>query len=52
MVILPVRNEADLEDLPDEVRQQMKFAFTKTIHDVLDAALEGLAISNELQTDK
>ncbi len=52
MVILPVRNEADLEDLPDEVRQQMKFAFAETIHDVLDAALEGLAISNELQTDK
>ena len=43
MVILPVRNEADLEDLPDEVRQQMKFAFAETVHDVLDAALEAVS---------
>jgi ATP-dependent Lon protease len=39
-VILPHRNEADLEDLPDEVRKVMKFTFVETVDDVLDAALE------------
>jgi ATP-dependent Lon protease len=39
-VLLPERNEADLEDLPDEVRESMKFIFTKTIDDVLVNALD------------
>lgn len=39
-VILPARNEADLEDLPEEVRQQISFVFADTVEDVLDAALE------------
>ena len=39
-VILPARNEADLEDLPEEVRQEMKFVFAETVDDVLNAALE------------
>jgi ATP-dependent Lon protease len=40
MVILPHRNEADLEDLPDEVRQALQFVFVETVDDVLEAALE------------
>jgi ATP-dependent Lon protease len=39
-VILPVRNEADLEDLPDEVRQGMRFVFAESVDDVLKASLE------------
>ena len=39
-VILPVRNEADLEDLPDEVRQGMNFVFAESVEDVLKASLE------------
>jgi ATP-dependent Lon protease len=39
-VILPKRNESDLEDLPDEVRKAMKFIFVETVDDVLKAALE------------
>lgn len=39
-VILPERNEADLEDLPEEVRQDIKFVFVETVDDVLEAALE------------
>ena len=39
-VILPKRNEADLEDIPEEVRQDLQFVYTETIEDVLDAALE------------
>jgi ATP-dependent Lon protease len=40
-VILPQKNELDLmEDLPKELRDQMKFVFVTDIQEVLDAALE------------
>ncbi|RPH70064.1 endopeptidase La, partial [bacterium] len=39
-VILPRRNEADLEDLPEEVRKSIDFVFVQTVDDVLKAALE------------
>jgi len=39
-VILPVRNEADLEDLPEEVRKSIEFVFAETVDDVLNAALD------------
>ena len=39
-VILPKRNEADLEDLPDEVRQAIQFVFVDTVDEVLEFALE------------
>ena len=39
-VILPSRNEADLEDLPEEVRSILKFVFVETMEDVLQATLE------------
>ncbi len=38
-IILPKRNEADLEDLPDEVREAIHFIFAETVDDVLHAAL-------------
>jgi ATP-dependent Lon protease len=39
-IILPKRNEADLEDLPDEVREGINFVFVETVDEVLDVALE------------
>jgi len=39
-VILPKRNEIDLEDIPEEVRQRMSFVFVDTVDEVLKAALE------------
>lgn len=39
-IILPKRNEADLEDLPDEVRESLQFIFVQSVDEVLDAALE------------
>ena len=39
-VILPRRNEADLEDLPDEVKQELNFVFVDTIDNVLETAVE------------
>ena len=38
-VILPRRNEADLEDVPEDVRKQMKFVLVDTVDEVLAAAL-------------
>lgn len=38
-VVLPKRNEADLDELPDEVREEMEFILVERIDEVLDAAL-------------
>ncbi len=38
-VIIPSKNENDLEDLPDEVRDSLKFVFAEKVDDVLRAAL-------------
>jgi ATP-dependent Lon protease len=38
-VILPERNEADLEELPEEVLADLNFVFVKTMKEVLKAAL-------------
>jgi len=42
-VILPKRNESDLEDLPEEVRKSIKFIYVETVDQVLKAALEPAA---------
>ena len=42
-VILPERNRADLEDVPEDVREQMKFHPVMTIDEVLALALEPAA---------
>ncbi len=39
-VVLPERNRGDLDDVPEEVRDAMKFHFAMTIDEVLGAALE------------
>jgi ATP-dependent Lon protease len=39
-VVLPERNRGDLDDVPDEVREAMKFHFAMTIDEVLGVALE------------
>ena len=38
-VILPKRNEGDLEDVPEAVRSKMSFIFAERVEDVVDAAL-------------
>jgi ATP-dependent Lon protease len=38
-VILPKRNEPDLDELPDEVRKKMTFILVESIDEVLEAAL-------------
>jgi ATP-dependent Lon protease len=42
-VILPERNRGDLDDVPEEVREQMSFHPVMSIDEVLDLALEPVA---------
>jgi ATP-dependent Lon protease len=39
-VVLPERNRGDLDDVPEEVREAMKFHFAMTVDEVLAVALE------------
>jgi len=41
-VILPSRNEADVEDIPEDVRKDLQIVFVSRIGEVIDAALEVL----------
>ncbi len=38
-VILPKRNDKDLDDLPEEIRQELNFIFVEQVSDVFAAAL-------------
>ena len=51
-VILPKRNDADLEDLPVEVREDINFIFVETIDQVLEAALEAAPKTRRKKTRK
>jgi ATP-dependent Lon protease len=42
-VILPKRNEGDLDDVPEQVREQMTFHIAEDIADVLEVALRAEA---------
>src|SRR5579859_4921569 len=44
-VVLPERNRGDLDDVPAEVREAMRFHFAMTIDEVLAAALERAPIA-------
>jgi ATP-dependent Lon protease len=39
-IILPQRNEADLEDIPEDVRNELNIKAVSRINEVIDAALE------------
>jgi ATP-dependent Lon protease len=43
-VILPERNRGDLDDVPEDVREQMRFHLVMTIDEVLEHALEGAPV--------
>jgi ATP-dependent Lon protease len=40
-ILLPRRNELDLEDVPEEIREDMQFIFIDTIADAIDSAIDG-----------
>ncbi|HEY6042691.1 MAG TPA: endopeptidase La, partial [Anaerolineae bacterium] len=39
-IILPMRNEKDLDELPEEVRKEMSFVLAEKVMDVIQTALE------------
>ena len=39
-IILPARNEADLEDIPEDVRHELEIVPVNRIHEVVEGALE------------
>jgi ATP-dependent Lon protease len=41
-IVLPARNEADIEEIPDDVRAELEIEFVSRISEVVDAALEVL----------
>ena len=41
-IIMPARNEADLEDVPEDVRRELEIVPVTRINEVIDAALEKL----------
>ena len=45
-IILPSRNEKDLEDVPKEVRSEIKFVPVDTIDEVIGAAFEKISLRN------
>jgi ATP-dependent Lon protease len=48
-VILPKRNEKDLEDVPEHIRTAMRFIFVDTIDELLEHALESAPKSQPLR---
>ena len=44
-VIMPQRNEVDLEELPKDIKEKLHFVFVRTMDEVLKAALEPKGMS-------
>ena len=44
-IIVPSRNEADVTDVPADVRQELKIVFVSRIDEVIEAALEVLVVN-------
>jgi ATP-dependent Lon protease len=41
-ILLPARNEADVEEIPEDVRKELQIVFLSRINEVIDAGLEVL----------
>ena len=50
-VILPNRNERDLEDLPAELRREMEFVLVESAEEVLARALESRPAATDKQEE-
>ncbi|MGB8508457.1 MAG: endopeptidase La, partial [Pyrinomonadaceae bacterium] len=50
-VVLPARNEADTEDIPEDVRKELEFVYVNRINEALDATLEKLVVTTPPPAD-
>ena len=50
-VVIPKRNEKDLEDLPQEIRDDMKFVLVDRVEEVLTAALSDGRVDQSPEDD-
>jgi ATP-dependent Lon protease len=50
-IILPKRNEQDLDDVPEEIKKSMKFIFVESVDDVIKAALEAPGKNSHAKAD-
>ena len=41
-IMLPARNEADLEDIPEDVRSELNLKLVTRINEIVDMALENV----------
>ncbi len=48
-IILPKQNEKDLRDIPEDARSEMEFILAEHVHEVLKAAIPGIAEGGRLQ---
>ena len=39
-IILPPKNEKDLKDIPDKIKEEVEFFFPETVEEVFELALE------------
>ncbi|HHN93224.1 MAG TPA: endopeptidase La [Anaerolineae bacterium] len=46
-VILPQANEADLDDVPQEIREELSFVLVENLDEVLETAIESLTSTDE-----
>ena len=51
-VMLPKRNEKDLEDVPEQARSQLEFVFLENVEDALDCAMDLDRRKLTLQADR
>lgn len=51
-IILPKRNEKDLEDIPEEIQKQLKFIFAERMDQVLEAALHPASPPDEPKAEQ
>ena len=49
-VIVPERNRADLDEVPDEIKKSLEFVFASKMDQVIEAALEGKVLGKGART--
>jgi ATP-dependent Lon protease len=51
-IILPKRNEQDLDDVPEEIKKSMKFVFVEDVDEVIKSALEVTAKDSKTKSSR